>query len=80
VAERTDHDAPAPWALDIPKTITTTRHSTRWNKRDVWQVLKAHVPFPGWESDAKLKTDLAHRLMALADAGVRNPAELRAER
>ena len=45
---------------------------------DVWQVLKAHAPYPGWQDDDELKTDIAYTLMALADLGVRDPAELRA--
>ena len=46
--------------------------------RDVWLVLKAHQPYPEWEIDPELKADLACRLTELADAGVRDPAELRA--
>jgi hypothetical protein len=45
--------------------------------RDVWEVLKAHQPYPGWQSDTELKRKLAHSLMALADAGVRDPQQLR---
>ena len=45
--------------------------------RDVWEVLKAHNPYPDWRIDPDLKKELAHRLMALADAGVRDPEELR---
>lgn len=45
--------------------------------RDVWQVLKAHDPYPSWDEDPDLKTLLAEKLMALADAGIRDPQELR---
>jgi hypothetical protein len=45
--------------------------------RQVWQVLKAHDPYPDWESDPDLKKALAMRLMALADSGIRDPQELR---
>ena len=45
--------------------------------RDVWQVLKAHDPYPNWDHDPELKQQLALTLMALADAGVRDPEELR---
>jgi hypothetical protein len=48
--------------------------------RDVWAVLKAHQPYPGWQADPELKADLAYHLMALAHAGVLDPAELRAKR
>jgi hypothetical protein len=46
--------------------------------RDVWAILKAHQPYPGWQSDPELKAELAYHLMALADAGVLDLAELRA--
>jgi hypothetical protein len=45
--------------------------------RDVWEVLKAHQPYQGWQSDSHLKSELAYSLMALADAGVRDPQQLR---
>ena len=45
--------------------------------RDVWQVLKAHDPYPKWDEDPDLKTLLAEKLMALADSGIRDPQELR---
>jgi hypothetical protein len=45
--------------------------------RDVWQVLKAHDLYPEWDEDPDLKTLLAEKLMALADAGIRDPQELR---
>ena len=41
------------------------------------QVLKAHDPYPDWESDPDLKKALAARLMALADSGIRDAQELR---
>jgi hypothetical protein len=46
--------------------------------RDVWQVLKAHNPYPNWNNDPELRQKLAFQLMALADCGVRDPCELRA--
>jgi hypothetical protein len=45
--------------------------------RDVWQVLKAHDPYPDWQEDLDLKKAVAETLMALADSGVRDPQELR---
>jgi len=45
--------------------------------REVWEVLKAHEPYPGWKEDPTLKSQLAGSLMALADAGVRDPQQLR---
>jgi len=45
--------------------------------RDVWQVLKAHAPYPDWNTDPELKKQLAEKLMALADSGIRDPQELR---
>jgi hypothetical protein len=44
---------------------------------DIWQVLKAHAPYPDWEVDAELKTHLAFTLMTLVDCGVSDPRELR---
>ena len=31
--------------------------------RDVWRVLKAHDPYPHWDTDPQLKKELAYRLM-----------------
>lgn len=45
--------------------------------RDVWQVLKAHDPYPNWNEDPELKRSLAMKLLALANTGVKDPAELR---
>lgn len=45
--------------------------------RDVWQVLKARDPFRDWDKDPQLKLAMAEKLMALADAGVNDPQELR---
>jgi hypothetical protein len=45
--------------------------------RQVWEVLKAHDPYPGWQSDPDLQRALAERLMTLADSGVKDPQELR---
>ena len=45
--------------------------------RDVWQVLKAHDPYPDWQEDPDLKAALAEKLMALVDSGVRDSQELR---
>ena len=45
--------------------------------RDVWQVLKAHQPYPDWQTDPELKKELAYTLMALADSGIRDPHKLR---
>jgi hypothetical protein len=47
--------------------------------RDVWQVLKAHDPYPDWQEDPDLKRALAEKLMALADSGVRDSQELRSK-
>jgi hypothetical protein len=44
---------------------------------DVWQVLKAHGPYPDWNPDPELKKELAENLMALADSGISDPQELR---
>jgi hypothetical protein len=45
--------------------------------RDVWQVLKAHDPYPDWQEDPEMKRALAEKRMALADSGVRDSQELR---
>ena len=45
--------------------------------RDIWQVLKAHEPYPNWDSDPELKQELAFMLLALAHSGIRDPQELR---
>jgi hypothetical protein len=45
--------------------------------KDVWEVLKAHNPYKDWDKDSELKKSLAQKLMALADAGVIDPQELR---
>jgi hypothetical protein len=45
--------------------------------RDVWRVLKAREPYPNWENNPDLTRHLAFKLMSLADAGVRDPEELR---
>ena len=34
--------------------------------RDIWQVLKAHEPYPNWDLDPELKQELAFMLLALA--------------
>lgn len=47
--------------------------------RDVWQVLKAHDPYPDWQEDPEMKKVLAEKLMALADSGVRDSQELRSK-
>ena len=31
--------------------------------RDVWQVLKAHDPYPDWQEDPEMKRALAEKLM-----------------
>ena len=54
-----------------------TLHAIEEAMRDVWMVLKAHQPYRGWERDPELKSELAYHLMALANAGVLDPAELR---
>jgi hypothetical protein len=46
--------------------------------RDVWQVLEAHDFYRNSDRDDECKTNLARTLMALADAGVRDPQQLRA--
>jgi hypothetical protein len=40
-------------------------------------VLKAHDLYPDWNADPELKQEIAFKLMALADSGVRDPNELR---
>jgi hypothetical protein len=45
--------------------------------RDVWQVVKAHDPYPDWQEDPEMKRALAEKLMALADSGVRDSQEIR---
>ena len=45
--------------------------------KGVLKILKAHDPSHNWEKDPELKRALAGKLMALADAGVRDPDELR---
>ena len=45
--------------------------------KDVWQVLKAHDPYPDWQEDPEMKRALAEKLMALANSGVRDSQELR---
>ena len=44
--------------------------------RDVWQVLKARDPFRDWEKDPELQRVLGEKLIALADAGVKDPQQL----
>ena len=65
-------------ASQYPKHVydDETLHALEAALRDVWLVLKAHHPDGEWE--AELKTEIAYRLMELADSGVRDPAELRA--
>ena len=45
--------------------------------RDVWQVLKAHDLHRDWDKDPETKNEVAEMLMALADAGISDPEELR---
>jgi hypothetical protein len=54
-----------------------TLHALELALRDVWQVLKAHDVYPDWNADPELKQEIAFKLMALADSGVRDPHELR---
>ena len=55
----------------------TTLQALEQALRDVWQVLKAHDPFRDWDKDTEFKRGLAAKLMALADAGVTDPQDLR---
>jgi hypothetical protein len=45
--------------------------------KDVWEVLEAHNPYQDWNIDPELKADLTQKLMALADAGVKDHHGLR---
>jgi hypothetical protein len=45
--------------------------------RDVWQVLQAHDPYQHWAGDSEFQQGLASTLMALVDAGVTDPQDLR---
>ena len=45
--------------------------------REVWAVLKAHDTHEYLDKDQDLQRAIADRLMALADAGVTDPQELR---
>jgi hypothetical protein len=55
----------------------TTLQALEQALRDVWQVLKAHDPLRDWDKDSEFQKGLAEKLMALADAGVTDPQELR---
>ena len=46
--------------------------------RDVWQVLEAHDFYRHSDRDEEFKRSLARTLMELADAGIRDPQQLRA--
>ena len=45
--------------------------------KDVWEVLEAHNPYQDWNIDPELKADVTQKLMALADAGVKDRHVLR---
>jgi hypothetical protein len=62
---------PSPDPYD-DETLTTLVQALR----DVCQVLEAHLTYPK-DIDPVLKQELAFRLMALVDSGIRDPQELR---
>jgi hypothetical protein len=57
----------------------TTLQALEQALRDVWQVLKAHDPFPDGDKDGERESlrKLSAKLMTLADAGVTDAQELR---
>ena len=54
-----------------------TRVALEQALKDVWEVLEAHNPYQDWSADPELKTHLTEKLMALADAGVKDHHVLR---